>query len=308
MRPTDRLLAVLLSSAGTRLTKAPDVELTGRTLAAPEHLSVPTRHGDVTCYVTWPAPEAPLATEGGALPVHLNFHGGAFIVGAPRQDDHLVRAMAGEAGVAVVNVDYSAGTRVRYPRAHEECFDVLQWVHDTGAERGWDPTRISMSGTSAGANLALGVLELARRAGGPQVAAAALIVPPVDLTIPPEAHVAPPGSTDRPFVGPTLVRILHGHYFADASRRGEPLASPGRTGTDEAGNLPPLLVLSAEKDSLRPAIERYVERVRAAGGNVDYRCLAGVDHAYTNQPGSGGVPALRETSRLLTEFLVRTHS
>ena len=304
MKLTDRLYANLLSVVATRVVKAPAVSLTDRTVAAPERFLVPTRHGEVSCYVTRPAPDAPLARGAAAPPVHLNFHGGAFIVGAPRQDEHLVQALACEAGVVVINVDYSAGTSVRFPRAHEECLDVLTWAHDSGRQHGWDSQRLSLSGTSAGGNLALGVLELAREAGGPEVSAAALIVPTVDQTIPPEAHVAPPGSTDAPFVGPRLVRIVHGYYFADDSRRAEPLASPGRGGLEQFGALPPLLVFGAEKDSLRPAIERYVDAVRAAGVDVDYRCMSGVDHPYTNQPGKDGVPALRQTAELIFRFLV----
>ena len=305
LKLTDRLYATFLSAVATRVVKAPAVSLTDRTVAPPERLVVPTRHGDVRCYVTRPAPDAPLARGGAAPPVHLNIHGGAFIIGSPRQDEHLVRGLAGEAGVVVINVDYSAGTNVRYPRAHEECFDVLEWAHRSGQQHGWDSRRLSLSGTSAGGNLALGVLELARKAGGPQVSAAALIVPTVDQTILPEAHVAPAGSTDAPFVGPALVRIVHGYYFADDSRRAEPLASPGLGGPEHLGALPPLLVFGAEKDSLRPAIERYVEGVRAAGVDVDYRCMTGVDHGYTNQPGKDGIPALRETAELIVQFLVR---
>ncbi|HYG94160.1 MAG TPA: alpha/beta hydrolase [Nocardioides sp.] len=309
MRISDRLYARLLSSAATRFARAPAVSLTERTVGGPELLMVPTRHGPVRCWVTRPAPDAPLA-EGGVVrpPVHLNFHGGAFIVGAPRQDEHLVRAFAGEAGVVVVNVDYSAGTSVRYPRAHEEGFDVLRWVREAGADLGWDAERISLSGTSAGANLALGVLELVRRTGAPSIAATALIVPPVDQTIPPEAYVAPPGSTEKPFVNPRLARILHGHYFADAARRSEPLASPALARREQLASLPPLLVFAAERDSLRPPIERYVERLRAAGVDIEYRCMPGVDHGYTNQPGKDGVPALRQTAQLISQFLVRHHS
>lgn len=305
MRLSDRVYAHVLSTAATRLVRAPSVSLTERPISPPDVVMVPTRHGEVRCYVTRPAPGAPLTRDGRLPPVHLNLHGGAFIVGAPRQDEHLVRGLAGEAGVVVVNVDYSAGTSVRYPQAHEECFDVLQWVHDVRTDRGWDAGRVSLSGTSAGANLALGVLELARRAGVPSVAAAALIVPPVDQTIPPEAYVAPPGSTAKPFVNPRLVRILHGHYFADVATRAEPLASPGLAKPEHLRKLPPLLIFAAEKDSLRPAIERYVERLRAAGTEVEYRSMPGVDHGYTNQPGKDGVPALRETADLIARFIVR---
>jgi acetyl esterase len=301
----DHLRALLLSTVVTRIVKAPSVSLTTRKLDPPELVMVPTRHGDVRCAVTRPALEAPLARQGRLPPVHLNFHGGAFILGAARQDDHLARGIAGEVGAFVVNVDYSAGMRTRYPQAHEECFDVLQWVARSGAERGWDSSRISVSGTSAGGNLALGVLELARRADGPRVSAAALIVPAVDQTQPPEAAVAPPGSTFKPFVNAAMVRLVHNFYFADAARRSEPLASPGLAGPEQLASLPPLLVFSAERDSLRPLIERYVELVRSAAVDVTYRCMPGVDHGYTNQPGKDGIGALKETGALIAQFLIR---
>jgi acetyl esterase/lipase len=120
----------------------------------------------------------------------------------------------------------------------------------------------------------------------------------------PEAYVAPPGTTEKPFVSPRLARIIHGHYFADATRRAEPLASPGLAGPEQLQTLPPLMIFAAARDSLRPPIER----LHAAGVDVEFRCMPGVDHGYTNQPGKDGVPALQETARLISQFLVRHHS
>ncbi|HEX2578604.1 MAG TPA: alpha/beta hydrolase fold domain-containing protein, partial [Aquihabitans sp.] len=110
--------ARLLSSVATRLIKAPEVVLTRREVGAPATVLVPTRHGDVRCSVTRAAVDAPLARDTARPPVHINIHGGAFLVGAPQQDEHLVRAIAGEVGATVVNIDYSASPRTRYPRAH----------------------------------------------------------------------------------------------------------------------------------------------------------------------------------------------
>jgi acetyl esterase len=120
------LQARLLSTVVTRVITAPSIALTTRHVAEPETVHVPTRHGDVRCHVTRPAADAPLARGPGAPPVHVNFHGGAFLIGAARQDDHVVRGIAGEVGATVVNVDYSTAPRARYPQAHEECYDVLR--------------------------------------------------------------------------------------------------------------------------------------------------------------------------------------
>lgn len=307
-RASTHLQAWFLSSFVTRVIKAPPLELTSRRVAEPELVMVPTRHGAVRCFVTRPARDAPLANGVAAPPVHINIHGGAFLIGAPRQDDHLVRAIAGEAGATVVNVDYSTAPRARFPQAHEECYDVLQWVRRSGGSMGWDDQRVSISGGSAGGNLALGALELARRAGDAAVRTCVLVVPSVDQTIAPEQYTTPlalvDGRSARPFVSPRLVRVMQETYFADVSRRAELLASPA-LGEGELASLPPLLVMTAEQDSLLPQIERFVDRARAQGVSVTYRCFPGVDHDFPVRPKAHARPALEELSAMMTAHLVR---
>jgi len=301
-----QLQARFLSSFVTRVIKAPQLELTKRQVAEPELVHVPTRHGPVRCYITRGATDAPLAENADAPPVHINVHGGAFLIGAPLQDDHLVRAIAGEVGATVVNIDYSTAPKARYPQAHEECYDVLSWVRRSGASMGWDSERVSIGGGSAGANLALGALELARQAEDPAVRTCVLVVPTVDQTIPPEEYRSPPGrsarGTGRPFVSPRLIRVIQETYFADATRRAEPLASPMR-GEDEIAALPPLLVFAAEQDSLRPQIEQFVEKARAKDVPVDYTCFVGVDHDFPVRPRQHSEPALRELAALMCAHL-----
>ncbi len=268
---------------------------------------MPTRHGAVQCFVTRAAADAPLA--GGALapPVHVHLHGGAFLVGAPQQDDHLVRSIAGEVGATVVNVDYTTAYGTRYPRAHEECYDVLRWVQQSGKSMGWDSDRVSISGISAGGNLALAALEQARRAGDPRLRAAVLIVPAVDVTVAPEGYTAALLNSGRkapaPFVGPRLVRVMQSAYFADASRRTEPLASPLHG--SELASLPPLLVVTAELDSVRAQDEQFVEKVRGQGVSVTYHCVPGVDHGFPQGSTKHDEPAIRELARLVQLHLTQ---
>jgi acetyl esterase len=300
--PGIQLQARFLSSFVTRVIKAPSLELTTRRVPEPEIVHVPTRHGPVRCYITRGATDAPLARHTDAPPVHVNIHGGAFLIGAPRQDDHLVRAIAGEVGATVVNVDYSTAPRARYPQAHEECHDVLEWVRASAGSLGWDGDRVSIGGGSAGGNLALGALELARQAGRPAVRTCVLVVPTVDQTVAPEQYTSPVSGADQPFVSPRLIQVVQETYFADASRRAEPLASPF-LGEDEVAALPPLLVVTAEQDSLRPQIERFVEKARRKGVPVDYRCFDGEDHDFPVRPKAHSEPALRKLAGLMCTHL-----
>ena len=305
---TDALQARFLSTVATRLVKPPAISLTDRDVPAAETVMVPTRHGEVRCLVTRAAADAPLAAGVAAPPVHVHVHGGAFLVGAPQQDDHLVRGIAGEVGATVVNVDYSTAPRARYPRAHEECHDVLSWVTRSGPAMGWDGSRVSISGISAGGNLTLGALELTRRAGEPMPRAAVLIVPAVDVTLPPSQYTSPlppsAGGAKSPFVSPRLVRVMESNYFADASRRAEPLASP-LLNEDGMGALPPLLVVTAEQDSIRPQDERFVAAARAKGVAVTDHCMPGVDHGFPQSSKEQDRPAVRELAELVRVHLTQ---
>lgn len=295
------LRAWFLSKVVTRLIKAPKLDLTSRPVGEPEEIMVPTRHGEIRCFVTRPATDAPLTATGARPPVHINIHGGAFLIGAPRQDEQIVRAIAGNVGAVVVNVDYTTSPRLRFPHAHEECFDVFEWVRNEGSRMGWDSERMSIGGGSAGANLSLGVIEQLRRAGRPTVRTAVLTVPLLDASVPPSYFAALSG---KHFVSEALIRTTNVSYFAQTPRRSDPLASPLLLGTDEISVLPSLLVFAAENDSLRPQAESFAAKARDAGADVTLQIVPGVDHDFPVMASTANDEAQREAARLIVEHLV----
>ncbi|KAE8149083.1 hypothetical protein BDV25DRAFT_130646 [Aspergillus avenaceus] len=118
-------------------------------------------------------------------PLHLNIHGGGFIGGLPEGNALFCQKIAAETGAIVVSTSHRYAPRHTFPTAHEDVPDVAEWL-TTNSERLWgaDPTLFSISGFSAGGNLALGVaqwLSLSKFA----VKAAVLFYPPVDLRLPP---------------------------------------------------------------------------------------------------------------------------
>jgi acetyl esterase len=296
--PSVRFRMWFLANVVTRLIKAPPISLTEREVGSPRTVSVKTRHGHVRCLITGAAVGAPLNT-GGRPPVHVNFHGGAFLIGNPAQDDHLVRGVAGEVGAVVVNVDYTTAPKATFPRAQEEAFDVLQWVATSGDEQGWDGTRISIGGGSAGAHLAMAALELARQAGGPPVRAAVLICPLVDLT----SRGADLVSTkEKPMVSEALMNTVRAAYFPVEATQVTVLASPTFGERVQFTSLPPLLVVAGELDALRTQIEKYVSKAEGFGVPVTFRVIEQVDHDF---PLNAKTPeAIRELGDLTREHLL----
>lgn len=295
-----RALDLLYTYFGKRIVspriKSRSEAFTDRPLRKPRMIRVPTRHGLVRCYIYQAHAEAPLAV-GGLPPVHVNIHGGGFILTNPRQDDHLCQFIAAEVGATVVNIDYSTAPEVRFPVAEEQCYDVLDYVSSAGDAMGWDGTRISLTGASAGAKLVLSALHLAHEASRPVVRAAATIVPFVDATLTPQQYTS---VLKKPAIDAEIIRLVQATYFVDKARRAEPLASPAFD-TELADYVPPLLILGGQHDTLAPQIDRFVERLKTQGAPVTYRKFEEQDHDFM------GIDATPHT--VMAEFLelIREH-
>jgi arylformamidase len=105
-----------------------------------------------------------------AAPVLVFLHGGGFRTGNPSFNGYHGRPYL-EAGSIFVSMGYRLVPDVRFP---DTCQDVelgLAWLHEHIAERGGDPSRIYLSGHSAGAILA---------------ATVGLRALPADSTLPPD--------------------------------------------------------------------------------------------------------------------------
>ncbi|GAB3077067.1 alpha/beta hydrolase fold domain-containing protein [Nocardioides zeae] len=287
MRPSDRLrlragqlLAPLTVRYGTRLRFA------GSELPRPRRLRVPTRHGPVPVLVHTPRGSA--AGPAGAL-VHL--HGGAFLMRHVRMDDWWCRYVAATAGVVVVAVDFDVAPRATYPVAQEQCHDVTAWVAGAGAEQlGVDPARVAVGGFSSGGGLAASVCLQARDAGSFTPVLQVLGVPALDIAADP-----PRGG----MISPELRAFVRRAYFPDAERRTEPYASPLRA-ADLAG-VPPAVVLTAERDTLRAEGDRYAARLAELGLLAWHDVTPGVDHYFLTEDPVRAEATMARTAGLIRE-------
>lgn len=244
------------------------LRLAGNDLPSPESLRVPTRHGRVKVDLYRPpAVDRPAA--------HIHLHGGAFMMRFPRMDDFFCRFLVAEAGVAVVNVDYLAAPRVRYPVAQEQTHDVLAWLSEHAGQWGLDAERLSIGRFSGGGNLAASACVQARDHGTAEPRLQLLAVPSLDVA---SDINGKPSTIANPMIGPSLLRLVRATYFKDAARRSEPYASP-LLAEDVAG-LPPTVVITAEHDALRAEGDAYADRLAAAGVPVEHHVVPGRDHYF----------------------------
>lgn len=236
-------------------------------------LTIPTSvaPAPVTVY----APPAGTATR---PPVHVNFHGGGYVVSMPVMDDALCRFVAAEAGVVVVNVQYVVAPQRPFPAPPTQAFEVVRWVAGHGAEHGWDGGRLTVGGQSAGGGLTAAVARQALEQGGPAIALQVLHYPPLDLATSARDKKA---AVSRPMLRPWMAEIFDTSYVPDPRERADRLVSPAHASdTADLKGIAPALVITAEYDLLRSEAVRYAERLSAAGALVEHHDVPGADHAY----------------------------
>jgi acetyl esterase len=226
-----------------------DLRFAGEDLV-PRRTTVGTRHGRVAVTV-----------YGEGVP-YVHLHGGAWLMRHPAMDDWWCRYLAAEAGVQVHNVDFRTGPYVTYPVSQEQAFDVACAV---GAR--------AVGGFSSGGGMAAAVALMARDTGALALDLQVLGVPALDL------------ATEAPAAGGMISTELRGLvrrvYFPDAARRSEAYASP-LLAADLTG-LPPAVVLTGERDALRPDGDAYAARLRDAGVEVVYDMTPRADHYFLTE-------------------------
>lgn len=233
---------------------------------------VPVGDGvEITVRAYRPSAQAP-------LPAHVELHGGGWWLGSI--DEHVNEAICRyrclHAHCVVFAVEYRLAPEHPFPAAVNDVYATLTWITSHATELGIDPGRLSVGGTSAGANLAAAATILARDCAGPQLVFQLLEVPALDLT----------GETMRAALATEELAPLARHigefetplrhYFRDSADALRPLASP--VFADDLSGLPPAEVMTAEYDPLRDEGERYAERLAQAGVPVTVTRCAGAIH------------------------------
>ena len=244
-----------------------------------EDLLVPVDGGRITVRLYRPATPGP-------HPLHVFLHGGGWCVGTLDERDPRCRTIAAGAECVVASVDYRMAPEHHFPTAPEDSYAALCWLVEHAEALGLDASRVSVSGESAGANLAAVVCLMARDRGGPAIRYQWLDVPATDLTLSqPSFREVPDGyllDADR-------IVEYRDHYLASVSQATDPYASP-LLAPDLSG-LPEAWIMSAQFDKLRDDGTSYARRLADAGVTVHHQILPG--HAHPTFAFTRLVPSAR---------------
>lgn len=227
------------------------------------------------------------------VPTVIFFHGGGWIRGDKEGPVlHVFPYIA--MGWAVVNVEYRMAPTALAPAAVQDGRCALRWVWRNARERGFDTTRIVVTGHSAGGHLALTTGMLRSSDGyddlcpGPEEPRVAAIVNWYGITDVNDVLAGPNQEAwavtwlgDRP-------------EKEELARRLSPLSYARR-------DLPPILTLHGDKDTTVPHTHavRLDQALTRAGATHQLLTLPGVGHGGLNRE------QLRQTYGAIRDFLAR---
>jgi len=259
------------SAGSVEQARARSAQLTERTGAGPdvahvEDLHIPGRAGAIPARLFNAAnPEA----------VVLYLHGGGWVLGSIDEWDALARTFANALPASVLLLGYRLAPEHPYPAALDDAWDALQWAAEHIEQLAGRQVPLIVIGDSAGGNLAAVLAQKARDAGGPSVAAQALIYPVTDVTM------GTPSCSefeDYALFNTDDLRWLTRQYVGDdPALRRDPAVSPLLGQLD---GLPPAVVMTCQYDPLRDEGNRYAEALAAAGNEVIAHEVEGMAHGF----------------------------
>lgn len=256
--------------------------------------------GEINVQVYVPTPDA-IASSGlerdGLLPALVNFHGGGFVIGGLESDESLCRKLCQRVGCIIVNVAYRLAPEYPHPIPTTDSWEALKWTFQNADNLKIDPTRVGVSGLSAGACIAAVLALLARDDPSlPRLAVQLLIVPVVDARfIPKEGSCDPAKTPYKSYIDFEFAPMLPlnrliwfynlwlGTDEGRAERANDFRASPILA--DSHANLAPAVIRCAEIDPLVSEGAAYHEKLTAAGTPSKLKIYKGQGHPFGHWDG-----------------------
>jgi acetyl esterase/lipase len=225
--------------------------------------------GEVPLRVQRPDPR-----PNGPGPAVLWLHGGGYVLGKAAQDDRNCRQLADELGAVVAAVDYRTAPEHPFPAALDDAHEALVWL---ASRPEVDPTRIAITGASAGGGLAASLAIEARERGE--------VTPVFQLLVYPMLDDRTALRNDIDERGMRLWNNRSNRFGWRSYLGTEPgfpgiaaPASPARA--EDLSGLPPAWIGVGTLDLFHDENLEYAARLRAAGVGCELEIVEGAFHGF----------------------------
>ena len=219
-------------------------------------------------------------------------HGGGFVVGSSKSHRKMYGHLAKAVGCPTFTMDYTRAPENPHPGIVEEAVAVYGKL----LEQGFKPGHIATTGDSAGGNLCTTMILYARHKGLPLPAACAPLSPWYDMEGKGESMKT---NADKDLlVAPGVLEGMSAAFLGEKGSRTDPFANPLYA---DLKGFPPTLVQAGAYESLLSDSERFVERARAAGVEVELQVFPEMQHVF--QFMAGNAPEADDAIAKIAAFL-----
>ncbi|MDB4985763.1 MAG: putative hydrolase [Myxococcaceae bacterium] len=209
------------------------------------------------------------AHDGSPLKTVLFLHGGGYVTCSPRSHRDVIARIAESAHARCIAPDYRLAPAHPFPAALQ---DALACYRALLAE-GVSPDSLFVAGDSAGGGLTVSLAHALYASGEPLPRGLVLLSPWLDLTLTREALS---GQGHGDYLGAHSI-ATNALQYADRDLLSTPAVSPLQ---GDLHGLPPILMETGEWEVLREQNERFAQKARAAGVEVQHTVVAGMLHAF----------------------------
>ncbi|KAG1140451.1 hypothetical protein G6F37_004514 [Rhizopus arrhizus] len=244
----------------------------------------------------------PLGHKNKTLPVILYLHGGGWVFGDYALFSVFLNKLANHMSCCIVFVNYSLSPKVKHPVALEECYASLCWVQQNAQALNVDLNRLAVAGDSSGGNLTAALTILAKQRGNTGITSQVLFYPVTDNDFETESYKLYKDDASLPR---EMMQQAWQLYTAKEEDLSSPLMAPLKATIEELSDLPPALVVTAERDVLRSEGLAYAKKLAKAGVPTLCTTYHNVTHGFAGIAMPRLLPEAYSVISQMTDWLNR---
>lgn len=224
-----------------------------------------------------------------SLPLLVYFHGGGWTIGSLNSCSEFCDALAATGDMMVLAVDYRLAPENPFPDGLNDCIGSVEYALSHAKEWGSSPELISVGGDSAGGNLALAtVMDIAKRDDMKVKLRSVVLIYPVTKVYNDKSASWKEYSRGYGLDGRLMEAFNEAYLFGSKPTESvikNPKVSPAHATDTDLKNLPPVLMISAQRDILYDQGKEFTARLKKLGKSVDHVDFPGAIHTFATVKG-----------------------
>ena len=204
-------------------------------------------------------------------PVHVFFHGGGFFGGSLDAVDDYCKAVSDQGNCVVVSVDYHLAPEHKYPEGIEDAYAAILWIINHKKSLKVNINKLSVSGDSAGGNIAAVMTLMAKDRKAFKIDKQVLIYPTIN---------AAKALTTKDPLNKAMLKL----YLKKIKDAKHPYVSPYLY--SDQSDLPDTLIAVGEYDFLKEESYLYAKKLDEHNVSVTHILYANAFHAFIDNTGN----------------------